>query len=146
MPDIGKVLRDEISRLTKKEAKQDTDPLKQQIRELQVTVRAQRLRITTLEKGRAKKSEKISVPKIVPGDGQEVVRIPKGSIKKQRERLGLSQREMGLLLDVTALSVSNWERGEASPRGQNRSGFAALRKMGRRDVRERLEKLAEAAG
>tara|TARA_B100000315_G_C14218710_1_gene425443 strand:+ start:87 stop:527 length:441 start_codon:yes stop_codon:yes gene_type:complete len=146
MPDVGKVLRDEISRLAKKEVKQATDPLMKHIRDLQKTVREQRQRITTLEKGRAKKSEKTSVPKIVPGDGQEVVRIPEGSIKKQRERLGLSQREMGLLLDVTALSVSNWERGEASPRGQNRDGFAALRKMGRRDVRERLEKLAEAAG
>ena len=145
MPDVAKVLRDEISRLAKKEAKQATEPLKEQIRDLQKTVRAQRQRITTLEKGRAKKSEKTSVPKIVSGNGQEVVRIPKGSIKKQRERLGLSQKEMALLLEVNPLSVSKWELGKSAPRSQNRRAFAELRKLGRRDVRGRLEKLAEAA-
>lgn len=35
-----------------------------------------------------------------------------------RQQLGLSQREVAELLDVTRVSVSRWETGERTPRGE----------------------------
>ena len=64
-------------------------------------------------------------------------------VRKHRERLGISQREMALLLDVSALTVSNWETERTSPSGKNKLGFAELRKMGAREVWNRLERLEE---
>ena len=51
---------------------------------------------------------------------------------------------MALLLDVSTLTVSNWETERTSPSGKNKLGFAELRKMGVREVWDRLERLGEA--
>ena len=71
------------------------------------------------------------------------VRVHRGSVRKHRERLSISQREMALLLDVSTLTVSNWETGKTSPSGKNKLAFAELRKMGVREVWDRLERLEE---
>lgn len=36
--------------------------------------------------------------------------------KARRERLGLTQRELGKALDVDQVNVSRWERGAAEPK------------------------------
>jgi DNA-binding transcriptional regulator YiaG len=48
---------------------------------------------------------------------------------------------MALLLDVSPLTVSNWETEKTSPSGKNKLAFAELRTRGVRDVREWLERL-----
>ena len=68
-------------------------------------------------------------------------RISVASIRAQRKRLRLSQREKGLLLDVSTMTISRWERGQATPRGKNRDAFITLRGMARPEAKERLEKL-----
>ena len=141
MPDIGKVLKDEISRLARREAKAHSQPLAKQVRDLKKRVRDQERQIADLRKALARKADR---PARVTPDGDDdggAVRIPAGSVKKHRERLRLSQREMALLLDVATLTVGNWETGKAEPRGQNRAAFAELRELGAREARARLEEL-----
>ena len=144
MPDVAKILRNEITKLAKKEVKQALEPLKEQVRELGKTVRAQRKQISELGKQLPRKVDTVTAPKaeVEAPRKEPKIRISKGSVKRHRSRLGLSQKEMGLLVGVSALSVSNWETGKMSPRGRNRQAFAELRNIDAPEARLRLEKLA----
>ena len=139
MPNLNQVFREEISRLARREVKQIVDPLQKQIRDLRGKVREQKRELEKLEKELAGKADKerVIAPRTV--SEEDDVRIRKGSVKKHRERLGISQREMALLLDVSPLTISNWETDKSSPSGKNRLAFAELRGMGVREVWQRLE-------
>ena len=139
MPNLNQVFREEISRLARREVKQIVEPLQKQIRDLRGKVRKQRRELEKLEKELAGKADKerVIAPRTV--SEEDDVRIHKGSVKKHRERLGISQREMALLLDVSPLTISNWETDKSSPSGKNRLAFAELRGMGVREVWQRLE-------
>jgi hypothetical protein len=41
------------------------------------------------------------------------------------------------------MTIVRWEQGKGSPREKNRDAFVALRGMGRREVKKRLEELAK---
>ena len=143
MPNLNQILREEIVRLAKREINLQVKPLKSQLVEMRKTAREQRRRIEQLEKelaGKANK-ERVIAPRTLSEDDD--VRVPRGSVRKHRERFGISQREMALLLDVSTLTVSNWETEKTSPSGENKLGFAELRKMGAREVWDRLERLEE---
>ena len=144
MPDIKQVFQKEIVRLARKEVKQAVAPLKEQIRELGKTVRAQRQQISELEKQLPKKVDTVTAPEteVEAPEKEPEVRIAKGSFRRHRNRLGLSQKEMGLLMNVSALTISNWETEKMSPRSQNRQAFAELRNIDAPEARKRLKKLA----
>ena len=145
MADVGKVLRDEMARLAKREIRAQTQPLTKQVRDLRRTVRDQRRRIEKLESEIARKQDRVGDGRIVAEVYEEDldIRISPASIRRHRERLGISQREVALLLDVSTLTVSNWETGKTAPRGQNRVGIAEMRRLGVREAQERLEKIEE---
>jgi transcriptional regulator with XRE-family HTH domain len=42
------------------------------------------------------------------------------------------------LMGVSAPAVAHWEAGESTPTGKNRVNLVALRKVGKREVRELL--------
>ena len=70
------------------------------------------------------------------------VRFSAKGLASQRQRLGLSAAEMGLLLDVSAQTIYNWEAGKSRPRQQQLAAIAALRGLGKRQVKVRLTELA----
>ena len=145
MPNVAQVLKEEISRLAKKEAKAVVGPLQKQMGDLKKTLRGQRQQIASLQKELGRKPTRVATGQIAPDvSSRMTVRISPASIRKHRTRLGLSQREMGLLLDVSTLTICKWEAGNAVPRGKNRMAIGAFRKLGKRDVNQRLEMLAEA--
>jgi DNA-binding transcriptional regulator YiaG len=55
-----------------------------------------------------------------------------------RKKLGISAAEMGELLGVSAQSVYHWETGKTKPRTSQLATTAAVRKMGKRAVAQRL--------
>ena len=139
MPNLSQILKEEMGRLAKREINRQVGPLQGQLVELRRTARDQRRRIEQLEKELARKVDKSRA--IVPVSEDDDVRVHRGSVRKHRDRLGISQREMALLLDVSPLTVSNWETEKTSPSGKNKLAFAELRTRGVRDVREWLERL-----
>jgi DNA-binding transcriptional regulator YiaG len=70
------------------------------------------------------------------------VRFSAKGLASQRQRLGLAAAEMGLLLGVSAQTVYNWEAGKSRPRQQQLAAIAALRGLGKRQVKVRLTELA----
>jgi DNA-binding transcriptional regulator YiaG len=144
MPNVASVLKEEITRLARSETKKEIDPLKARIQELKKIVAQQKKQIAALEKAQSQSAKK--APDAVPPTAKEKTssrKITTASVKSQRKRLGLSQREMGLLVGVSTMTIVRWEQGKGSPRGKNGDAFVAVRGMGRRQVKKRLEELAK---
>jgi DNA-binding transcriptional regulator YiaG len=147
MPNIGTVLREEITRLSRKESRnqveaarkattqhrKDIAALKRQVAQLERVVRTLARRAASSSKGEANDA----------APGTKTRFVAKG-LKSQRERLGLSAAEFGKLIGVTAQSVYNWEGGQTRPRDEQIAKLAQLRSLGKREAARRLEQLVEA--
>ena len=151
MPDIKRVLAHEICRLARKEVKAALKPLQMQVSGLRKTLAAQNTKIKAL--GKRIPTAVASKPKT---ESQPVsdrqIRITSESIAKLRQKLGLTQMQLATLLEVSNFSVSHWELGKTTPRRAYKYKIAALRDMGKRDLKRLLKeksitpviKLAEA--
>ena len=158
MPNLATLLKEEISKIVRKE-------VQDQVRELQKTVREQRDALARLEKqsgpAKAKAAAKpaatksaatkpaaakpaaakpaaAKVSKAPAGDKRKQIRISPNTIKKHRKRLKLSQAELGELLNVSTNTVLRWEAGTSKPRSKHLSGLGQLRSMGLREVKKQL--------
>ena len=94
MPDIARVLKQEITRLARKEVAATARQQSKQIQNLKATDRNLRDKVATLEKTVSRLSREISrvssqhLTEAVP---KTTIRISPKSIKSHRRRLGLSQ-------------------------------------------------------
>ncbi len=142
MPNIATVFREEIRRLARKEAKSIVESTRKaaaqhrrDIAELKRTVAALQKEVAFLRKLEAKKGGKLETR-----NGElEGTRFSSKSVRAQRKRLGLSQKDFGRLLGVSSQTVYNWENDEARPRDDAMAALVAVRKMGKREAEERLE-------
>lgn len=137
MPNIAALLKQEITRLSRKELRAAITPLKKQIASLRhevATLKKERAELHRTVSGLAKASrtgpatKKADVP-----DGEAGGRISSAGIKSLRARLGLSAEAFGTLVGATGQSVYNWEKG-ARPRQQQLTKILALRGKGKREV------------
>ena len=147
MPNLATLLKEEISKIVRKE-------VQDQVRELQKTVREQRDALARLEKQSgpakakaaakptaakptaAKPAAKVRKAPAGTGDKRKQIRISPNTIKKHRRRLKLSQAELGELLNVSTNTVLRWEAGTSKPRSKHLPGLGQLRSMGLREVKK----------
>ena len=143
MPNIASVLREEISRLARKEIRLLVGPLKKSNADLRRTVTALKSEVAALrrsvqflekqEKGRLK-----AAPKASASAG---VRFAAQWVKADRERLRLSAADYGLLVGVSGQTIYNWEKGKSKPRTNQLAAWANVRGIGKREALRRLELL-----
>lgn len=145
MPNITVVLREEISRLARKEIKIQTEALRKASAEQRKKIAEMRHQIAELQR-RVAFLEK-QAPKKDTGKAGEVgaggFRFSPKGLRSNRKRLGLSASDYGKLAGVTAQTVYMWERATTRPREQQLEALAALRSMGKKEARARLEALAK---
>jgi DNA-binding transcriptional regulator YiaG len=145
VPDVAIVLKEEISRIARKEIRARVDPLKKQVIDLRRRLRAAEATLLQLQKTTNKTANTVSRQSgaIVP-DVEETrqIRISPNSVKKLRTRLRLTQAQMAQLVDVSTNTVVRWEQGTSSPRGGSRAVIASMRSMGIKQVKKQLEKMA----
>lgn len=137
-----KELKEELGALRKASASYRTEiaALKRQVRELQVALRqtsrrADKVLKTVAPEAAAEASE-------APKRGRRAV-FSAERFKAQRERLGLTQKDMAAYLGTSTLSVWKWETGQVTPRARFLPAILALRTTGKREV---LQKLGSQAG
>ncbi|MCY3668337.1 MAG: helix-turn-helix domain-containing protein [Gemmatimonadetes bacterium] len=142
MPTLAALLKEEISKIARKE-------VQDQVRELKQTVREQRDAIARLEKqvGSAK-AKAATKPAAKPAakvrkpagdtDKRKQLRISPNTIKKHRKRLKLSQAELGEILNVSTNTVLRWEAGTSKPRSKHLPGLDQLRTISKRDLKKQL--------
>jgi DNA-binding transcriptional regulator YiaG len=142
MSNVATVLKDEISRIARKEIKRETSALKKSSTIHRSEIAALKRRVHELERQlrRAGRRGESAVPaaanedSVLPG-----TRFSARSMASQRRRLGLSAAECGQLIGASAQSIYNWEEGKARPRSQHLAAIYALRNLGRRQANEILE-------
>jgi DNA-binding transcriptional regulator YiaG len=145
MPNIAAVLKDEISRLARKDIRSETAVFKKasaqhrrDIAELKRHVSNLQGRVSLLEKQVLR-----DVSSQVADADAKGVRFTAKGLRSQRKRLGLSAADCGKLVGVTAQTIYSWENEESRPRKRQLPVLASIRHMGKREVQSRLEQLSK---
>ena len=141
MPNIATVLKSEISRISRKEIRLQTDALlkaarshrsdigllKRRVRELETLVR----RLVKEPQRRA-----LAVEQDASG-----LRFSAKGLLSNRKRLGLSADDFGKLVGASGNTIYNWENGATQPRVSFHSAIAGLRQLGKREALVRLQSM-----
>ena len=173
MATLANALKEEISRLARKEVRQqtagtvksvtqlerDVAALKSQVQDLRHTLSAPRTpdasgqtvgKKTASKKAPAKRqngAEKAADAKPAAGTRSARAQFSPDALKVHRGRLELSADNYGKLIGVSGLSIYNWEGGKAKPRESSIAALASIKGIGKREAARRLEALAaEKAG
>jgi DNA-binding transcriptional regulator YiaG len=141
MPNIATVLREEIARLSRKEARSQVDPTKKATGSHRRDIALLKRQVAELARQVAQLSRKMHDGNAaVPTDAAaKPMRFSAKGLQAQRRRLGLSASDFGKLVGVSSQTIYNWEREEARPRGEQRAKLAVVRGIGKREARKRLE-------
>lgn len=142
MSDIASALKAEISRLARKELRSETDALRKAASQHRSHIAALRRRIEDLERQLKRASRTRPVATTEAAAEEPGLRFRAKGFASHRQRLGLSAREMALLIDASPLSVYKWESGQAKPRAKHLALIADVRKMGKREAEKRLQEFA----
>lgn len=146
MPNIASVLKEEILRLARKEVRNETEGLKKASAQYRSEIAALKRRAASLEKQLQHLGKKDASKAAAPAGAEPGLRVrfsAKG-LATQRQKLGISAAEMGLLLNVSAQTIYNWEAGKSRPRQQQLGAIAALRGQGKRKIKAQLQELTAA--
>ncbi|WP_408952047.1 helix-turn-helix domain-containing protein [Lysobacter sp. Hz 25] len=137
MPNIASVLKDEIVRLTRKEFRQQMEPLRKQVLAQRKTITSLKADIDQLQRGikvlskGPRKSANVDADPTAPTTR---ARFSASGLRKLRERFGLSREAFAPLLGASHQSVYSWERGSNRPRPEVIEKIAVLRGMSKRQV------------
>jgi DNA-binding transcriptional regulator YiaG len=140
MSNVASVLKEEISRISRKEIRRETSSLKKSSTTYRSEIAALKRRVQEVERQLRSGGGERAVPAAANEDSVSPgTRFSARSTASQRKRLGLSAAECGLLIGASSQSVYNWEEGKARPRAQHLPAIFALRNLGRRQAKEILE-------
>ncbi|CAG0952153.1 hypothetical protein BURK1_00255 [Burkholderiales bacterium] len=149
MPNIGALLKQEIMRLSRREVRAQGQAARKATAQHRRHIAALRRQVANLERQVTLLQRRVpgAAPAASAGSAHPKIRFVAKGLRTQRNRLGLSAADYGRLVGVSAQSVYNWEQGHASPRPEQLQVIAALRGIGKREARGRLEQLgAKGAG
>ena len=157
MANLASALKEEISRLARKEIRQQTAgtartvaqcereiaALKRQIGGLQQKLSTQRTQgapgpTAGKKTGRKKVAAEKPAAEAAPDSGSKRSRFSAKGLKAHRERLGLSADNYGKLVGASGLSIYNWEQEKARPRESSIAALASIRGIGKREAARRL--------
>ena len=151
MPNIATVFKAEITRLARKELRENGEGLKKAVAAHRSEIANLKRRIQTLEsmvkrltKGASARQAppKASTPnETSESSDASGLRFRAAGMAANRKRLGLSAADFGLLVGATGQSIYAWEAGKAKPRPQALAAIASLRGIGKREVEVRLASL-----
>lgn len=139
MANLASALKEEITRLARKEIRTQVDPL----RKASANYRRE---IAELKRQIADLSRQIKAegkgPKATPNASPTGnTRFSSKGLRTLRKRLGLSAAEFGLLAGASGQSIYNWEADKTLPREAQRATLVSLRGLGKKEARARLEAL-----
>ena len=147
MSNIAVALKQEITRLARREARALSKPLHK-------ATASFRKAIAELKRENAKARADIArlirhmpvgvVPRVTE-DEPTKVRYSAASVVAQRKRLGLSAANFGTLIGVTGHTVYSWEQKKSRPRAAQLAALSAVRGIGKTQANAQLEQLRVAA-
>jgi DNA-binding transcriptional regulator YiaG len=144
MANFASLLKEEISRIARKESRNLVEPLRKQLAAQRSTISALKRERVELARELASLSRRVERAGSVESSREPETqqnRFSAGGLRSLRSRLGLSAEELGRLAGVSGQSVYNWEGEKARPRQAQVQRIAALRGIGKREARSMLEAL-----
>ncbi len=146
MPNIASVLKEEIRRLARKEAKAEVDTTKQAVAKYRSDLAKIKRELGQREqqiKLLKKQTQQQGQPQL---DEQDSARFSSRSVKAQRSRLGLSAVDYGKLVGVSGLTIYSWEHGASRPRKAQLAALVAVRGIGKREASTKLAEMTPKRG
>ncbi|MDI1236409.1 MAG: helix-turn-helix domain-containing protein [Polaromonas sp.] len=143
MPNLASLLKGEISRISKKEARAESLPQKKASAQYRSEIAALKRRVLQLEKTVRALAKTNAKPQPAAQDVsmEGAIRFSPSGFASLRRRLGLSAAETGALIGVSDQSIYKWEDGKSRPREMHMPAIAAFRKMTKRAAAAALEAL-----
>jgi DNA-binding transcriptional regulator YiaG len=148
MPNVGAILKEEITRLSRKELRRQLGGMKKASAQARRHIAALRRQIGGLEQQLSVLRKRVIERKagsVTATDTSERRFVAKG-LRAHRARLDLSAEEYGRLVGVSAQTIYSWERKRSVPRVTQRASLAAVRGLGKREARSRLEAVRSRGG
>jgi DNA-binding transcriptional regulator YiaG len=150
MSNVAKVLRAEISRISRREMKNSIEGIRKSNRGLKKIVADLKRRVLLLEKGNkglVAAMRRYQVESLKTHDQEETAkaRFTSKGIRSLRSRLRLTQADFARLLGTTPYSVYLWETKEGALKLRDKTREALLSVRGLR-AREARMKLVETVG
>jgi DNA-binding transcriptional regulator YiaG len=144
MANIAALLKQEITRLVRKELKTEMESLKKSNSRYRAEIAELKRRVSALEqqlKAAGRQDRKQASQAIQTNEPAGNPRFRADGLKKHRDRLGLSAPALASILGVSAQTIYNWEAGTTRPSKEQVGKIAILRKMTRREIQEGLARM-----
>jgi DNA-binding transcriptional regulator YiaG len=141
MGKVETVLKAEIARLSRRETRRLMTKPVEEIRRLRRRVAELAGEVRALKAARVEeraRSKMRAATETVAGGQATTIRMTARLIRSLRNRLGISQAELAKLVGVSTVAVGQWESGHSRPRSESKARIAALRSVGRREVKRLL--------
>ena len=144
MAKLESTIKSEIQRLAKREIRSFFITLRREVRAMRLKLSGLSRGVLSLNKVTKELRLEEAKPKLeATPEEVKASRLTPERIRGLRKKLGISQRELGILTGASLGAVLSWEKGKFKPRGEKKTVLVALRKLRKRDVRKLL---AEKAG
>lgn len=139
MPNIATILKEEITRLARKELRGENSALRKASAQYRSDIAGLKRRVQELERQLVRISKGVaSKPALQSEEVTVTKRFGAKGFAAQRQRLGLSAAELGFLLNCSGQSVYKWEQGKARPRASHMPAILALGKLSKAQAAEVL--------
>ena len=139
MGKLESTIKSEIQRLAKREIRTTFIPLRKEIRTMRLKLSGLSRGITSLNRMTKELHLQEPKPKLVATPEEvKASRLTPNRIRGLRKKLGISMRELGILMGSSLGSVLSWEKGKFKPRGDKKAALVGLRKLKKREMRKIL--------
>ena len=145
MAHLEAAIKETIARGARRQVRLVLTPLRRELLRLRRKVTDLQATVATLRRNAVGWKRFMETSPAIPQLSEEdakTARLSPRLIVALRRRLGLSQAALAGLLGVSAPAVAHWEAGNSMPAGKNRVNLVALRKVGKREVKELLARRA----
>jgi DNA-binding transcriptional regulator YiaG len=145
MPNLAQTLKQEISRIARKEVREDLAALRKSVTAHRSEIAL--LKRTVKELGTQLRSAQKAVRRAAPAVVEQMDMERPGRkrsfnadrLKAKRLALGMSQAQMARLLGISSLSLWKWESGQVTPRASMLERYFAAMSMGKREAWKVIE-------
>ena len=147
MAKVESIIKSEIVRLAKHEVRSVSRPLRKEVWGLRLKLSNLIKNFTVMDRLAKEVLKGKSAEPRLEASPEEVKasRLSPERIAGLRKKLGISQRELGILVGATIGAVASWEGGKFKPQGEKKAALVALRKIRKREVRRMLNEKAGSA-
>ena len=146
MSSFANAIKAEISRVARKHIRSELTVVKKaaaqyrkRIADLNRQNQELNRRVASLER----RQTQDDTPAATQNKSDEKIRFSPKMIAAHRRKLGLSAADYAKLAGVSSLTVYKWEQGKTKPRPRQLNDWSAIRHIGKREAKKRLQASGE---